>query len=161
MEFQKLKEKLQEYEETIKKQADEITSLRQKLNTSFDYSKYPEKQKKHSPKSSGLLQKRIESTFFKKESDSLRKEDLDFWKINEEDHNKREPQRLEDIAALKDLWIYNMETGPSVYKQSTKRMQGVKPNPLTRHESYQKATVKAKVLPKISAKRDNKEVNKK
>ena len=93
--------------------------------------------------------------------DLFRKEDLDFWKINEEGNGMKEPQKLEDIATLKDLWILNMESGAALLNNlSGKKLQGVKPNPLNRYEQYPKSGSKSRILPKISTNKNMKELQK-
>ncbi|OMJ92261.1 hypothetical protein SteCoe_5032 [Stentor coeruleus] len=149
LENEKLKAKLQEYEETIKRQNDEIKYLKKQLI------QHTEKTKRiSSPKNPGYFNKKSDGNFFKKEPD-LRKEDMDFWNIPDEGLYQKEPQKLEEISALKDLWILNIESGSALYNNiSIKKTQGVKPNPLTRAESSKSGNTKSRVLPKISMKRE-------
>lgn len=145
-ETEQLKKKVSEYEKIIQKQSDEITQLKRQIDSQSQ--EFPSKQRK-SPKSSGFLQKKIESTsFLKREPELFKKEDIDFWKLADDTTLTKEPQRLEDIASLKDLWILNMESGASLYNNlSNKKVQGVKPNPLNKFD-YQKG-IKTRALPKI------------
>lgn len=156
LENEKLRAKLQEYEETIKKQNDEIKDLKKQLV------QHTEKTKRiSSPKLPGYFNKKSDGNFFKKEPD-LRKEDMDFWKIADEGLYQKDPQKLEDISALKDLWILNMESGSALYNNiSIKKNQGVKPNPLTRAESSKSGNTKSRVLPKISMKKNLREYSRK
>jgi hypothetical protein len=162
-ESERLKRKVEEYETIIERQSQEINDLKKQLNSySREYSRQYEKPNIKSPKSSGFLQKKIEGSYLKKEPENFRKEDLDFWKISENEPDTiKEPQKLEDIASLKGLWIYNMESAPPSYnKFSGKKLPGVKPNPLMRYDSHQKTSSKAKLLPKIQTKKDLKDVQK-
>ena len=150
-ENQQLKEKLQEYEDIIQRQSVEIKLLKKQLDSqSQEFPKFLDRARK-SPRSSGFIQKKAEGSFLKKESDLFKKDDMDFWKMAEE-NNSKEPQKLEDIASLKDLWILNMDSGAALYNNlSGKKIQGVKPNPLNKYD-YQGRNSKSRVLPKIQTK---------
>ena len=148
-EIRKLKQQLKEYESIIEKQSSEITDLKKSQNLLTG------PKRKLSPKSSGFLQKRAEGTFLQKNSEMLKRDDFDFWKINDDAPNTKEPQKLEDIAALKDLWILNMESGAQLHNNlSGKKNPGVKANPLTKFESNKSANIRNRFLPKISTKKD-------
>ena len=144
-----LKEKLQEYEDIIRTQAEEIKLLKQQLDSqSQEFPKFLDKGRKF-PRSSGFIHKKIEGSFMKNELDVFKSDDMDFWKMAEDTNNSKEPQKLEDIASLKDLWILNMESGAALLSNiSGKKAQGVKPNPLNKYE-YQGRYSKSRALPKI------------
>lgn len=147
-EVEKLKKQLKEYEQLIEKQAQEIQELKK--------SQIPiDKKRKISPKSSGFLQKRSENTFFNKNSELLKKDDYDFWKIQDDVPNNREPQKLEDIAALKDLWILNMESGSKLNNNlNSKKTSGIKANALTKYDANKSNNIRNRFLPKIATKKD-------
>ena len=147
-EVAKLKKQLKEYELLIEKQAQEILELKRSQQPN-------DKKRKISPKSSGFLQKRSDGTFLHKNPELLKKDDYDFWKIQDEVPNAREPQKLEDIAALKDLWILNMESGSQLNNNlNGKKTSGIKANPLTKYESNKSANIRNRFLPKIATKKD-------
>lgn len=148
-EIRKLKQQLKEYETIIEKQSLEINDLKKSQNLLTG------PKRKLSPKSSGFLQKRTDGTFLQKNNEMLKRDDFDFWKINDEASSTKEPQKLEDIAALKDLWILNMESGAQLHNNlSGKKNPGVKANPLTKFESNKSANIRNRFLPKISTKKD-------
>jgi hypothetical protein len=77
---------------------------------------------------------------------------MDFWKILDEPIDQNDPKKLEDISALKDLWILNTDSGQGLFSNTPiKKPQGIKPNALTRTESSKINLSKSRVLPKISS----------
>lgn len=157
LENEKLRAKVLEYEEVIKQQSEEIKELKRQLGQKTEKPK-----RISSPKSSGHIQKKPDDIFLKKKADLFKKEDMDFWKIVDDGQGNKEPQRLEDIAALKDLWILNIDSGSALYNNlSIKKPQGVKSNALTRVESSKGGNMKSRVLPKIATKSDLRSISKK
>lgn len=146
-ENKKLQAKLHEYEEVIKKQNEEIQNLKSQLNQQNDKSKPI-----FSSNPSNFLNKKLEIGLFKKQNANSIKDDMDFWKILDEPIDQSDPKKLEDISALKDLWILNTDSGQGTFSNTPiKKTQGIKPNALTRTESSKINLSKSRVLPKISS----------
>ncbi|OMJ94860.1 hypothetical protein SteCoe_1886 [Stentor coeruleus] len=157
LENRKLRAKILEYEEIINQQSEEIKELKIQLDQ-----KTEKPIRVASPKSSGHIQKKPGDIFLKKKSDLFKKDDIDFWKVIDDGQSTREPQHLEDISALKDLWILNIDSGSALYNNiSMRKPQGVKSNALTRVETSKRGNTKSRVLPKIATKNELRSISKK